>query len=274
MIPCDLHVHPDYSIDAHASIEQFCLRAIQMGLPVIGFSTHYDINPARDDLDPFMMVDGERMRVDDYALGRYFDDCYAAREQFPELKILIGLEVDYFPGVEAEVYWLNGEFNFDYVIGSVHCLDGMAISEEKEAFKYYSANSLEKTADNYFDLLYNAANCGLFDVLGHADYYLRSGVYHYGPEILEIHMQRLDRVIQAAMRTETGFEINTSYHRHGGDSFYPRPDFLKTAVKLGATVNSIGSDAHYREHLGDGIAEALKILEELHIKFKPFYEKY
>jgi histidinol-phosphatase (PHP family) len=273
MIPCDLHVHPDYSIDAKASIEQLCLKARQIELKVIGFSTHYDINPARDDIDPFMIVDGERVRIDDYALGRYFDDCYAAREQFPDLAIMIGLEVDYFPGVEAEVYRLKNEFDFDYFIGSVHCIDGIAITSEKEASGYFSVSSLDKMADSYFELLYNAANCGLFDVLGHADYYLRTGTFYYGQDLLEAHRSRMNRVIEASVRTNTGLEINTSHHRHGRDSFYPQPDFLVRAIKLGATLNSLGSDAHRLNQLGSGIVDALDIISELAIEFKPFYEK-
>lgn len=273
MITCDLHVHPDYSVDSKASIEQLCLRAMQIGLKVIGFSTHYDIDPARKDVDPFMMINGERVRVDDYALGRYFDNCRAARGQFPDLTILAGLEVDYFPGVEAEVFRLRKEFDFDYYIGSVHCIDGIAFTSENEAPGYYSINTLDGMADRYFELLYSAAGCGLFNVLGHADYYLRTGIFYYGQDILDAYKGRVDRVIEAAVKTGTGLEINTSNSRHGGDSFYPQPDFLIQAVKHGATVNSVGSDTHRVDHLGTGITDAFKLMTELGIEFKPFYEK-
>jgi histidinol-phosphatase (PHP family) len=272
MIPADLHVHPDYSIDAASSIEDYCVRAKQIGLRVIGFSTHYDINPARDDLDPFMIVDGEKVRADDYALGRYLDDCIEAREQFPELQVLAGLEVDYFPGVEAIIYRLKSEFDFDYLIGSVHCLEGISISYRDEAAKYFNVNPLGKMADKYFDLLYNAANCGLFDVIGHADYYLRHGAYFYGQEILNIHRERLAKVIEAAKRTNTGFEINTSYYRHGGDTFYPHPDFLRMLASAGVKINSIGSDAHKVDDLASGIVDAIKTLESINVRFSPFYE--
>jgi histidinol-phosphatase (PHP family) len=272
LIPCDLHIHPDYSIDARSSIEQYCDRAGQIGLPILGFSTHYDINPARDDIDPFMNVDGEKVRADHYALGRYIDDCLKARNMYSDLKILIGLEVDYFIGVEAEVMRLKSEFQFDYMIGSVHCLNGVAISDKNEAGNFFNSHSLDKMADMYFELLYNVANCGLFDIIGHADYYLRHGLYYYGEDIFNIYKNRLEKTVEAAVRTGTGFEINTSYLRHGGDDFFPRLDFLKAAIKHGAIINSIGSDAHHTDHLGAYINKALDLITEHDLPFKPIYE--
>jgi histidinol-phosphatase (PHP family) len=272
MIPCDLHIHPSYSIDAEPSIDRYCLRAEEIGLKVIGFSTHYDVNPLREVSDPFMIVDGVKVRVDDKTLGRYIDDCRKARVRYPGLRILIGLEVDYFPGVEADIFKKRSQFDFDYLIGSVHCIDGVLLSDSRDNVSGAVEDPLRKLADGYFDLLYQVADCGLFDVIGHADYYLRRGVEVYGPDIMEIHRQRLAKVVKAAVSTNTGFEINTSAPRHGGDIFYPHPDFLKQAIELGATINSIGSDSHAIDHPGEGINEALEMLDDFKIEFKPFYE--
>lgn len=272
MIPFDLHVHPDYSIDAKSSIEQYCMKTGQIGLKVIGFTTHYDINPDRSDVDPFMIVDGEKVRVDDYALGRYFDDCFEAQRQFPDLKILIGLEVDYFIGVEAAVARLKSEFPFDYLIGSVHCLEAIAISSKNEASHYFNSHSLEQMADSYYELLFNLANCGLFDVIGHADYYRRYGSLHYGEEINNAYKGRFERIIKAAARTKTGFELNTSQSMFRHDDFYPHIDFVKEAVEMGAVINAIGSDTHHVDSLGANINSTLELISSYNIPVRPFYE--
>jgi histidinol-phosphatase (PHP family) len=269
MIPFDLHIHPNYSIDAEPSIEEYCTRAEEIGLKVIGFTTHYDVNPARDTVDPFMNVDGVKVHVDDRTLGRYIEDCYKAAENHRGLRILIGLEVDYFEGVEAIIFKMRSQFKFDYLMGSVHGLDGTPFVDQDSIDTH---EEMERYADGYFELLYNVANCGLFDVIGHADYYLRDRVAAYGPDVFNIHKQRLDRVVRAAVVTNTGFEINTSARRHGGDLFYPHPEFLRQMVEHGAIINSIGSDSHALDHLGVGINEALQYLEDHNIKFKPFYE--
>jgi len=272
IIPCDLHVHPDYSIDARSSIREYCDKARQIGLQTIGFSTHYDVNPARYNIDPFMIVGGEKTRVSDQALNRYIDDFREAQKLYPDLQILIGLEIDYFPGVESKVERLRADFSFDYFIGSVHCLDDIAISPKNEAGEYFKCHSLDDMADQYFELLFNVADCGLFDIIGHADYYLPHGLNHYGEKVLDIHNGRLEKVARAAVKTSTGFEINTSHLRKGGGNFYPRLEFLKTAVSLGAKVNSIGSDSHHISHLGVNINRSLDIINEHGIPFRPFYE--
>lgn len=273
MIPFDLHVHPDYSFDARSSIEEYCKKARQIGLKVIGFTPHYDINPNRDEIDSFMIVDGEKIKVDDYAVGRYFDDCFEARVEFPDLKILIGLEVDYFRGVEAEVVRLKSEFPFDYFMGSIHCLNDVAISSKKEAPNYFNSHSIDQMADSYFDLLYDLANCGLFDIIGHADYYRRFGILYYGEEIFNIFKNRLEKVVRAAVRTKTGFEINTAQNRYGNDDFHPQLDFLKSVVDQGAKINAIGSDSHHVDYLGCNINKVLELLTKHNIPYKSFYEE-
>ena len=272
MIPCDLHVHPDYSIDSRTSIETYCEKAERIGLQVLGFSTHFDINPVRADVDPFMVVDGKKVAADNRALQSYIENCLRARKQFPNLRLMIGLEVDYFPGVEEKIASLKNEFDFDYLIGSVHCIDSTNLSSAREAPIYCRSHTLEQLGDDYFDLLYRVADCGLFDIIGHADYYLRFCAFQYGPEIFNIYKGRLERVVEAAIRTNTGFEINTSYKRHGGDTFFPRPDFIQAVAGLGATINSLGSDSHHEDHLGVDINNALTFLNEHNIEFKPVYE--
>ncbi len=167
---------------------------------------------------------------------------------------------------------LRPKFPFDYFIGSIHCLDDIAISSKKEAPDYFNSHSLEQMANSYFGLLYDLANCGLFDVIGHADYYWRFGILYYGEEIFEIYKSRLEKVAKAAVRTNTGFEINTAQNRYGNDDFHPRLDFLKCAVEYGVKINAIGSDSHRDDYLGCNINMVLKLLAKHAIPFKVFYE--
>jgi histidinol-phosphatase (PHP family) len=52
-LPCDSHVHSEWSWDARAvgSMEQSCARAIEIGLPAIAFTEHLDHTVWRIDLE-------------------------------------------------------------------------------------------------------------------------------------------------------------------------------------------------------------------------------
>jgi histidinol-phosphatase (PHP family) len=271
LIPCDLHVHPDYSIDASSSIEDYCKRAGQIGLQIIGFSTHYDINPKRLDLDAYMVVDGQRVKATDHGLNRYCEDVINARKNYPELRILLGLEIEYFPGIEKEAARLRKQFPFDYFIGSVHCLDDIAISDSKEGKAYFSSRTLQQMTDSYFELLYDCAACGQFDIIGHADYYWRFAVRYFGEAVYDIYKGHLEKIAKVAVKNGIGFEINTAQVRKGKD-FHPQLDFLQELTAFGGIINSLGSDSHKAEHLGSDINKAIANLAKYNIPFRPFYE--
>ena len=55
----DYHVHPDYSLDATGTIDEYCDRALELGLKQICFTTHYDSDPFREKIDPFMRRQGK-----------------------------------------------------------------------------------------------------------------------------------------------------------------------------------------------------------------------
>jgi histidinol-phosphatase (PHP family) len=81
-----------------------------MGLSELGFSDH---NPMpEDDFDDWRMKASE--------LDIYVQKVERARQEFPNLSIKLGLEVDYLPGYEEWIRELAGRHSWDYFIGSVH----------------------------------------------------------------------------------------------------------------------------------------------------------
>jgi histidinol phosphatase-like PHP family hydrolase len=74
----------------------------------------------------------------------------------------------------------------------------IAISDSKEGPEYFANHSLQEMTDEYFDLLYNVAACGLFEVIGHADYYWRFAFRYFGEEVYQIYRGRLAPIAEAA----------------------------------------------------------------------------
>lgn len=258
----DFHIHPDYSMDAEGDIREYCDRALKLGLRAICFTTHYDSNPKRMKMDGFWRDNGKRVRLSDWIVEKYIEDIRRARKIYDRLNLdlFCGLEIDYYPGVEKEVERLRDKFQFDFMIGSVHCLDDVAISDKSEAPAYFAARSVDQMADDYFRLLLMAAQCRGFDCLGHLDYYVRFGWKYYGDLMNEIEIERFDPVFSTLKTNDVGIEINTSPFKTGGDTFHPSSDVIDRAINYGVCITSIGSDCHRPADLGKGVAEAYDFL--------------
>lgn len=266
MVKTDYHVHPDFSIDASpVKIRDYCCRAVEIGLAEICFTTHYECDPVRREIDNFVVLNGRKHPVHDEAwVEAYLREIEDARREFEAsgLKVKAGIEVGYEVGLERDIEKIVNGYPFDFVLGAIHCLKHIAISSMKESPGYYASRSLAEVRDDYFTTLREAVNTGLFDCMAHVDLYRRYGIRHFGQGILSIHRGIIEPILEEMARRGMGLEINTSSLRRGVREFHPSREIISLAVEAGVRVFTVGSDAHSLEELGDHIDEALALLEE------------
>jgi len=267
----DFHVHPDYSIDARGSIDDYCRQALKIGLDSLCFTTHYDSDPKRANIDNFMICDGVKTPLSDETVSRYINDVRRASEQYGRfgLRVYCGIEIDYYPEVEPEAERIKSKFDFDFIMGSVHCIENLSISNKRESKNYWRSNTVETLADDYFDQLTRAARCSAFDCLGHLDYYIRFARGYYGAGVDRIVDERFDAIFEILINTGTGIEINAKPIINGGHDFHPSVSILKRAINSGVDISSVGSDCHRPEDLAVGVKEAYDFLASHNIK--PIY---
>ena len=261
----DWHVHPDYSLDATGTIDQYCRRALELGLEEICFTTHYDSDPFRKDEDPFMRIGGKLVPLNEESVQRYINEVGEAKKKYNRsgLRVNVGLEVDYAPHIEEELRQNLSKFDLDYLLGAVHCLDHIAISASNEAERYFVKKSMEETVEEYYNILRQAVTSNLFDAIAHLDIYKKYGLGFYGDNILTSHRGLVEPILEAMVKHNVGMEINTGVLRKGHREFCPGREILKTALQMGVRIAAIGSDAHKIEHLGMGIEEAYHIVDNL-----------
>ena len=108
----NLHTHTRRCKHARGEISDYCAEAVQQELSVLGFSDH----------SPFPGGEYASSRMDFSELSAYCEDIRRAREEYPKLKILAGLEADYLPSLGPSFYRevFLGEYGLDYLIGAVH----------------------------------------------------------------------------------------------------------------------------------------------------------
>lgn len=267
MILSDFHVHPDFSPDAVGSIDEYCEKALELGLGAICFTTHYDYNPALDKNSGYWRYNGSKVKLTDDVVASYLDGIESAKNTFIKrgLRVFSGIEIDYTPGTEREAERLRSIFTFDFVLGSIHCIKDFIISEKEYAEKYFGNRTLHQVMDDYLSLLKMAAECRYFDALGHLDYFVRYGREYYGEEIYNFELERYDSVFEILSKNHIGIELNTSPYKRGETGFYPSRKILEKAINSGVVISSVGSDCHSPDELGMGIKEGYRFLETKNI---------
>jgi histidinol-phosphatase (PHP family) len=247
-VPFDFHVHTKMSADAKGSIEEFCELAIEMGMRIIGFSEHLDLDP-------------HELTFDYLEYDKYKEAILLAREKYADkIEILMGAEAGYVPRIQNEIKEYLEKHSFDYVIGSIHSIfDGSAgISDEYSALETFARYEPEEVYEEYFNMTEEMIISGLFDVVGHMDLVQRYGVKYFidGVEWGN-HYSALLRILEGVLKRQMVLEINTSGLRQAPESVYPNSYILRIFAEIGGRNVIIGSDAHDLPDLGAGILEGI-----------------
>lgn len=258
----DYHIHPNYSIDAEGEVDEFCQAALDVGLKEIAFTTHLDTDRVAEDC--YVNVRGKRVDIssstwlEDYeATIRTAGDCY--KEQ--GLQVLLGVEIDCFPGVQEELPERFYSTEFDLIIGSVHLIDHIAISANGKAEAAFRKYSVDELGEKYFSIVLDSIDLELFDILGHLDLYRRYGEVFYGDSIHELWKPYLKELTRKMLSKGIGFEVNTSSLRRGMHQPMPEEQIIRALREEGIDTVTVGSDAHTPLDVGKGIAIAFDMLK-------------
>jgi len=261
----DYHIHPDFSHDAEGSVDEFCARAVELGLSEICFTTHCEPDPARSDIER-VRVNGRMQPVASDWPDAYFAAIRAARATFPDLTVLAGVEVGYDPALVGTISDFLSRHPFDFALGAVHSLDSVCLTskDELERFKAeFLPQGPERVAEHYFHDVRSAAGSQLFDCLAHLDIYRKYIQPLFDSRFAQMADSLLPSILKFVAESGTGIEVNTSALRRDNAEPYPEKRILKLAKEVGVHVFTVGSDAHRPADLGKGLDVAVQILGDL-----------
>ena len=86
-----------------------------------------------------------------------------------DITVRLGLEVDYFPETIERVQEQLATYPFDFLIGSVHFVDGFPIDFHAQPWQEIPQDSRDTVWRGYWRLLRATAQSGIFDIIGHFD---------------------------------------------------------------------------------------------------------
>jgi len=244
MLP-DYHLHTALCGHAEGRVSDYRSAAMRKEMPEICFTDHA---PNPDGHDP-----AHRMKLDQFPLYR---NAIAGLQDgdFPE--VFFGVEADYYEGCERFLgSWLSVEV-FDYVLGSIHFIQGWGFDNPEERDVWDSVD-VTATWRKYFDILSRLVDSRLFDAVGHMDLPKKFGYRPPDREVKEMIQPILDRMAETGM----GIELNTSGLRKPVGEIYPSPMIVSLARERDIPI-CFGSDAHSPGDVGADFARALALARE------------
>ncbi|WP_445488761.1 histidinol-phosphatase [Niallia sp. 03133] len=255
----DLHTHHDRCGHATGKIEDYIKAAIDKGLHYIGISDHSPLFYSDKD----QMWPGYAMAKSE--LGNYVKEVLKLKEAYKDkIHVLLSMESDYIPE-HFELYQKSYQnYSFDYLIGSVHFVDGVSIFDRMQ-WDGLNEEECINLKDNYYKLIQESARCGLFQVLAHID-----AMKGYYPEFSKIDTPIIGETLKVIGEEGVAIEVNTSGKTKDCGGWYPSNEILERALYYGVDI-SFGSDAHTYERIGEDYFEVQKQLKEIGFKEMIFY---
>jgi histidinol-phosphatase (PHP family) len=234
----------DHTLEA---VERFVEKACERGVDEIGFSEHvYYFRQTRELWElPYQL---ERCVYD---LDAYCDAVVEAKRQGMPVKL--GIEVDYIPGRERETRDILEPYPWDFVLGSVHWIEGHAVDQEPGLWGHFP---VEEVWRRYFIALRGAARSGLFDVLSHPDLVKIFGKRPQEEDV-SLHFDETANALEAT--GGVAVEVSTAGLRKPVGELYPDPELL-AACKARGVPATLASDAHTPEDVGRDFDQGVELL--------------
>jgi len=241
-ITSDFHGHI-----ARSSAREMALSAQAKGLHVLGLSEHiFQMEEARSTL-AHLALEGPLLTFPTYIAA-----LRVAGQGLP-LSIRLGMEVDFIPGKNADIQAFLQGYTWDFLIGSVHEVDGLQF----ENYSAWSRAEGEAYWLRYFTLLRAAVSSGYFNLVSHP--VRMRATNPFLPPTLD---QELEQLAATAMRHNVALEING----HDIQNYPGLVRRLARACALYKTPVSIGSDAHLPGQVAATHMQAEAILREAGIR--------
>jgi histidinol-phosphatase (PHP family) len=267
----DYHLHTAVTIDGRMTEADACERALSQGIHEIAFTNH-------------VMLTQPDYTISPTALQGHWEKIQACRERYPEIKILIGIEMDYYPDRESEVAATLDTYaqliggTFDLVMGAVHDIHGNFFSNKNLAPAFFEGQDIALLYRDYFELATRAAQSRLFDIIAHPDLIKKytDSLTPYVP--YDQYSSSAAWFIDALIDSRVGLEVNTKGLNLPVNETYPSADLLVdylAKVKLAgiAPIVTLGSDAHKVEDVGFRIRETAQDLKKLGVTALTRFDK-
>jgi len=278
----DSHVHTHYS-HGDSEVNKVVRDAIQKELDGIGFSEHFHYDFFSDLGLP--TVGGREVKGTNFENFKvYYNTVEKAREEYKDqLRILLGVEVDYLESKKDEIKKSlelkpfqddygetkpERKFEFDFIMGSSHF-----IGSPLKYFSDYKEKGDDWLIDEYFTSVKDCIKSGLFDIVAHPElikYFIDKDFKYYSSYVEEV--VKLLSEYHVAVDLNTDYLYNSKSDKIEKERLNPGVEMLVLCKEKNIPL-VIGSDAHSPEKLAKYFSETFVYLKDMGIKELHYFEK-
>ena len=263
----DYHIHNHFSPDSKADTVEIAKQALERGIQEICITNHVECFNEEGGGETFTIKEATKRFT---AIQKEIKE---VQKQFPNLPILFGAELEYVKEWMPEMKQFVHAMDFDFLIGSIHIVDGVVISGHEFADDLYGKVTEKYAYDRYFELMYKLVEWGEFDVVGHFDINKKYGCKFYGPFQPQKYKNQIMPILQLMKTKGIGIELNTVCIHDKCQDLFPHPDILKWCIEIGIEHYTISSDAHEAKKVSQYVNEGLAIAKEIGIPSISTYRK-
>ncbi|RUP48976.1 Polymerase/histidinol phosphatase-like protein [Jimgerdemannia flammicorona] len=257
---------------SHASgiLEDIVLEAIRKGFKIYGLSEHMP-RYAPTELYP-EEIEANLSVADLYAkFESFLTEARRLQEKYrSQITLLVGTEIEYItPSYKSHIKAFLAKHTIDYVVGSLHHVNGIPIDFSKELYTQALASishdgnaSLPVLFERYFNEQYEMLVAVRPDVVAHFDL-IRIFEPVKGMNVTKSVWQSMVRNADFVIGYGGLFELNSRAWKKGLVDAYPQRDILKYIISRGGKL-TLSDDSHGPADVGmyyDRLYNYLEIME-------------
>lgn len=247
----DCHIHIEHGPYTIEWIKKFIDQAQYMGLSEIYLLEHthrfYEFKELYNTFQRNWLSTKKKRNIIDYI--NLIEAC--KRIRFP-ISVKFGLEICYVPGQENLIKNITSIYNFDFLVGSIHSIDGFEYDLFPESWVGKNVNTLYK---RYYEITLEAINSKLFDGIAHPDAIKCFG-FDSTLDMSKYYLKMALLINKNKMYIEDngGLMLNYGYKKELGMNEKMRKIFKENNVNI-----KFASDAHLPKHVERNIKSLSKL---------------
>jgi len=259
----DYHIHNHFSPDSDTPTEAIIEKALKEDVSAICITNHSETFASGEGIPGTIQPDAQdRFRKTLQEINGFRDS---------DLTIGFGVEIQYEDDMRPATE-LAEKTPFDFILGSVHNLDGINISGHIHADRFFEKWTEEQAYQRYFEELLKLIEWGRIDAVAHFDIIKKYGHEHYGPLKPEKYKTILMGILKKMKDKGIGMELNTGSMHKRCKELFPHPLILKWCVEIGIEHFTLGSDAHHTHEIARHFDEALQLAKEAGVRTLSTYQ--